>query len=141
MSTLTKTRKRWTDLAIETELRAQCDELGHFPSRRELAAAGQRNLWDAIRRAGGVDSWRRRMDSPLEVDGAPVDGAPVDGPPVHGAPVNEARAHIAAFEGAPAEISADQIAVRAFELYEHGTPGDALAHWFAAEDELAIRRM
>jgi hypothetical protein len=121
MTTLTKTRKRWTDTAIETELRAQCDELGHFPTRAELSANGLRNLWDAMRRAGGVDSWRRRVESRAMADGAP--------------------SGIAAAVIGQGEISPQQIAVRAYEMYEHGDPGDALEHWLAAEYELTVRRL
>jgi hypothetical protein len=35
--------------------------------------------------------------------------------------------------------SHDEIAARAFELYEHGTPGGPEQHWAAAERELSTR--
>jgi Arc/MetJ-type ribon-helix-helix transcriptional regulator len=56
-----KTRRRWTDTAIEIELRAQIDALGHFPSRAELVARGLRSLWEAMRSSAGVDAWRERV--------------------------------------------------------------------------------
>jgi hypothetical protein len=34
----------------------------------------------------------------------------------------------------------EEIAARAFEMYEHGEPGDAAAHWHAAERELSASR-
>jgi Protein of unknown function (DUF2934) len=94
------TRRRWTDAAIESELRVQTAELGHFPTRAELAARGLRGLWDAMRSSGGVDPWRDRVLS-----------------------ANSTPSH-------------ERIAVRAYELYEQGSPGDADAHWLAAEAEL-----
>ena len=35
-------------------------------------------------------------------------------------------------------ITADQIAVKAYELFAAGTPGGQLDHWLAAEAELKI---
>lgn len=37
-----------------------------------------------------------------------------------------------------AQVTYEQIACRAFELYERGAPGDALEHWLAAERELDV---
>jgi Protein of unknown function (DUF2934) len=37
---------------------------------------------------------------------------------------------------APAPVTHDQIALRAYELHLAGTEGDALAHWLRAEREL-----
>jgi hypothetical protein len=93
-------RRRWTDAVIESELRLQSAELGHFPTRSDLVARGLRSLWDAMRAAGGVDFWRERV------------------------------------QGGPSELSREDIAVRAYELYAQGLPGDADAHWLAAEQEL-----
>ena len=93
-------RRRWTDVAIDRELRVQTAELGHFPVRQELVARGLRGLWDAMRSSGGVDAWRERVR----------DGRAVP--------------------------SREDIAVRAYELYAHGVPGGAYAHWFAAEQAL-----
>jgi len=94
-------RRRWTDASIESELRAQSAELGHFPTRSELVAKGLRGLWDAMRSSsGGVDGWRERLN------------------------------------GNPSAPSREEIAVRAYELYAQGAPGDAETHWFAAEEEL-----
>jgi Protein of unknown function (DUF2934) len=98
-------RRRWTDEAIEQELRAQSAALGHFPTRSELVARGLRGLWDAVRSSGGVDAWRQRVQS-----------------------------------GRPAPSHAE-IAARAYELYAHGAPGDAEAHWLAAERELTADSM
>lgn len=97
---MTTPRRRWTDSAIENELRAQSAELGHFPNRSELVSRGLRGLWDAMRTSGGSDAWRQRLEC----------GRPVP--------------H-------------DQIAALAYELYEVGTPGDAIEHWLAAERRLA----
>ena len=36
----------------------------------------------------------------------------------------------------PSAPSHEDIAARAYELYERGSPGDAQAHWLAAEREL-----
>jgi len=103
-------RRRWTDASIESELRAQSAELGHFPTRAELVAKGLRGLWDAMRSSsGGVDGWRERLD-----------GDP-------SAPSSERD---------PSAPSREEIAVRAYELYAQGVPGDAETHWFAAEEEL-----
>jgi hypothetical protein len=37
---------------------------------------------------------------------------------------------------APAPITHEQIALRAYEIHLEGTDGDALAHWLRAEREL-----
>ena len=97
------TRRRWTDAAIESELRVQCAEFGHFQTRSELVSCGLRGLWDAMRSSGGVDAWRERVQ------------------------------HI------PPALSHEEIAARAHELYTQGFPGDAEAHWLAAEQELTAR--
>ena len=97
------TRRRWTDATIESELRAQTAELGHFPTRSDLVARGMRGLWDAMRSSGGVDAWRDRVN------------------------------------GDSSEPSREEIAVRAYHLYAEGVPGDAEAHWFAAERELTSK--
>jgi len=39
-------------------------------------------------------------------------------------------------KGSPSAPSREEIAVRAYELYAQGSPGDAEAHWLAAEREL-----
>jgi hypothetical protein len=54
-------RRRWTDAAVESELRTQIAALGRFPTRSELVALGLRGLWDAMRSSGGVVVWRERM--------------------------------------------------------------------------------
>ncbi len=100
-------RRRWTDASIESELRLQSAELGHFPTRSDLVARGLRGLWDAMRSAGGADAWRERLQ---------------EGP--------------AAASAGPSAPSRDDIAVRAYELYAQGAPGDAEVHWLAAEQEL-----
>jgi hypothetical protein len=58
----TRSRRRWTDTTIESELRARRTELGHFPTRAELVADGLRGLWDAIRSTDGVEAWRARVE-------------------------------------------------------------------------------
>ncbi len=93
-------RRRWTDAAIESELRVQSAALGHFPTRTELVAGGLRGLWDAMRSSGGADAWRERV------------------------------------QGGPSAPSHEQIAARAYELYEQGFPGDAESHWSAAQQQL-----
>jgi hypothetical protein len=100
MSLTTTTRRRWTEPTIDAELRTQCAQLGHFPTRAELVARGLRGLWDAMRSSGGVETWRERLS--------------IERP----------------------EITPQDIANLAYELYERGTPGDATAHWLAAEQQL-----
>lgn len=60
--TSTTSRRRWTDHAVENELRAQIAALGHFPTRSELVASGLRGLWDAMRAGGGAEAWRSLMN-------------------------------------------------------------------------------
>ncbi len=43
---------------ITAELTAVIRALGHFPTRPELVARGQRGLWDAMRRNGGIEHWQ-----------------------------------------------------------------------------------
>jgi hypothetical protein len=100
MTTITRTRRRWTDDTIESELRALCAELGHFPSRAELVERGLRGLWDAMRHSRGVEGWSDRIAA------------------------------------GRAAASPDEIAARAYELYERGAPGDATTHWLEAEQQL-----
>jgi Protein of unknown function (DUF2934) len=99
-ATITPASRRWTDARIEDDLRAAIAELGEFPTRAQLITLGQRSLWDAMRRTGGAEQWRRRMT-------------------VHSLPTPE------------------QIAERAYELYQAGADGDSVAHWLEAERELA----
>lgn len=108
----TTRRRRWTDRTIEDELRRQSAELGHFPTRSELVAAGLRGLWDAMRADGGTDAWRARVDGGSS------------------APPHEA------IDGGSSAPPHEAIAARAFELYEQGAPGDHVEHWLAAEREL-----
>jgi hypothetical protein len=121
MSATTKPRRRWTDAAIETELRAQCEELGRFPTRTELVARGLRGLWDAMRSAGGVDYWRQRLDS----ERSPASSEQMS----------------AASREPMLPASMEEIAARAYELYESGAPGDAVAHWLTAEHEITAGRL
>jgi Arc/MetJ-type ribon-helix-helix transcriptional regulator len=121
MSATTKPRRRWTDAAIETELRAQCEELGRFPTRAELVARGLRGLWDAMRSAGGLERWRQRFD--IEIS-----------------PASNEEPSAASSEPMVA-ASMEEIAARAYELYESGAPGDAVAHWLTAEHEITAARL
>ena len=50
-----------------------------------------------------------------------------------GTPKRTTRRRAAA---APAPITHEQIALRAYEIHLEGTEGDALAHWLRAEREL-----
>ena len=109
MSATSTTRRRWTDTAIESELRTQTSQLGHFPTRSELVARGLRGLWDAMRASGGVEVWEARLENGAA---APTQDA------VRPAPMQE------------------EIAKLAYELYERGEPGDAVTHWLAAEQQL-----
>ena len=56
-----RSRLYWTDKRIEASLSALIAELGRFPSKRVLLARGERTLYDALGRSGGVASWQRRM--------------------------------------------------------------------------------
>ncbi len=69
---MTTPRRRWTDTVIEHELRGQCAELGHFPSRSELVSRGLRGLWDAMRSTGGADAWRERLEGQRPVSHAEI---------------------------------------------------------------------
>ena len=100
-ATITPGPRRWTDARIEDDLRATISELGQFPNRAQLVALGQRSLWDAMRRTGGIEHWQDRVT-------------------LHSPPTPE------------------QIAERAYQLYEAGADGDSVAHWLAAERELAV---
>ena len=99
-ATMTPGTRRWTDARIENDLRAAISELGQFPNRAQLIALGQRSLWDAMRRTGGIEHSQPRVA-------------------LHHLP------------------TPDQIAERAYQLYEAGVDGDSVAHWLAAERELA----
>jgi Protein of unknown function (DUF2934) len=130
-------RRRWTDAAIESELRVQRATLGHFPTRSELVASGLRGLWDAMRSSGGVDAWRERVKSgPPASSGARVESGPPasSGERVESGPPASSGEHAESGLVAP---SREEIALRAYELYMQGFPGDAEAHWLAAEQELA----
>jgi hypothetical protein len=125
-------RRRWTDAAIESELRARCAELGHFPTRAELVASGLRGLWDAIRSTDGVEAWRTRVQAGQPASQEEITaGQPASQEEITaGQPASQEE--ITA--GQPA--SQEEITARAYELYQSGAAGDAVDHWLAAEREL-----
>ena len=47
--------------SIETQLNAAIDELGHFPTQRELARLGRTGLSRAVGKSGGFGEWRRKL--------------------------------------------------------------------------------
>lgn len=51
--------KTWSDERIESELRALLEGRDRWPSAAEFAAAGQRALYAAASRSGGIARWRR----------------------------------------------------------------------------------
>ena len=61
------TRRRWTEHTIEAELRPLVAELGHFPSRSELAGRGLGGMYGALARTGGASLWRARLTAPRAV--------------------------------------------------------------------------
>ena len=128
MSAPKASRRRWTDTTIESELRARCAEFGHFPTRAELVASGLRGLWDAMRSTDGVEAWQARIEAGPSPSHEEI--AARAGP----SPSHE---EIAARAGP--SPSHEEIAARAYELYESDAPGDHLAHWQAAERQLASR--
>ena len=129
MSVTTTPRRRWTDAAIEGELRAQSAELGHFPTRTELVSRGLRGLWDAMRAGEGVDAWRQRLGC-----GEPASHEELADAHNGRSASYEEIAHVQNGRSA----SHEEIAVRAYQLYEGGIPGDPVDHWLAAERELGI---
>ncbi|MGA2926495.1 MAG: hypothetical protein ABSG43_10955 [Solirubrobacteraceae bacterium] len=232
MSLTSSSRRRWTDSTIESELRAQSAQLGHFPTRAELVARGLRGLWDAMRSGGGADAWQARIaqapaaapatsstatpaatatasgsagarkasaDAPAgaKPKGAVMPAAKaevVDGPAVEPKAVDAPALTSAPDAGSPAEapappseapikvvtardeskieaatvaaasepealpgadepalaidasadeglvervVSHDEIAARAYELYERGAGGDPVDIWLQAEHQLA----
>jgi hypothetical protein len=54
-------RRRWSQAAIEAELRALTGSSGVYPSAAEFSAAGQTTLAEAIRRHGGREHWAKRL--------------------------------------------------------------------------------
>ena len=97
----------WTPERITAELAIAVAALGHFPTRPELVARGQRGLWDAMRRSGGIEHWR----TAVAAAGAPAP-APGAGHAAH-----------------------EQIAVAAY--YRHLAGGsDPLSDWLSAEADL-----
>ncbi|HVP03721.1 MAG TPA: hypothetical protein VMT10_14215 [Solirubrobacteraceae bacterium] len=99
----------WTSKRINAELTAAVSAIGHFPTRTELVARGQRSLWEAMRRNGGIEHWQTKVAATGRPD-APADiGAP----------------------------SHESIAVAAY--YRHLAGGsDPLSDWFAAEADLRV---
>jgi hypothetical protein len=57
--------RRWTEAALEAELRAWLGERNTWPTRRELQAAGRFDLVSAISAYGGAAYWARRLGVPL----------------------------------------------------------------------------
>jgi hypothetical protein len=114
----TPSRRQWTDETIRAELLPIAEELGRFPRKTELTERGIGGLWAAMGRRGGVDSWREVVSAHLQ--------AP-------------APAVVATAADAPAEVVPveEQIRVAAYFMFENGHPGDAEAHWHAAQRELA----
>jgi hypothetical protein len=54
-------RRRWSPPVIELELRAFCRGRSNWPSFDEFQRAGQRGLYSACSRDGGIDHWRKRL--------------------------------------------------------------------------------
>jgi hypothetical protein len=107
----TPSRRQWTDETIRAELLPIAEELNRFPRKTELTERGIGGLWAAMGRRGGVDAWREVVSAHLE--------AP----------------RVAATVGTLA--SEEHVRVAAYFMFENGHPGDAAAHWHAAQRELA----
>lgn len=142
MSLSTPSRRRWTESTIESELRGQLAELGHFPTRAELVARGLRGLWDAMMRtAGGVETWQERLQERPSQEATASQPTPSPG---IAAGDGQTRAVDGTASGqrdvespnsAPT-ASREDIAARAYEIYESGAVGDSTAHWLEAEQQL-----
>jgi DUF2934 family protein len=141
MSVTTTTRRRWTDAAIETELRAVSADLGHFPTRPELVSRGMRGLWDAMRSSEGVDAWRERLEAGQSAPDEEIaytnggQSAPQD-EMAHSNGAHPAPHAETAHTNGVGPATHEEIAARAYELYEGGNPGGSVDHWLAAEREL-----
>lgn len=158
MSLSTPSRRRWTESTIESELRAQLAALGHFPTRAELVARGLRSLWDAMRAAGGVAFWQGRLE---DAPGRDAASNHQQAPTPEATTSHEAAPSPSSATGhetsqtpdAPADdgeigrvqatssesertASREEIAARAYELYQRGVTGDAVTHWLEAEHQL-----
>jgi len=135
MDVNTNPRRRWTETAIENELRTQTKEIGHFPARSELVARGLRGLWDAMRSSGGVDAWRQRLE---EAQPVPTPETHVEWlqPSQEQDVDHQGHPPQAQLEERPPEPSHEEIAKLAYELYERGAPGGAVDHWLAAKQQL-----
>ena len=117
MSTPKNSRRRWTEDTIESELRAQQDALGHFPSRAELVSQGLRGLWDAATRLGGIEAWKGRLACPEAHAGRST-------PPTHTITITDRRR------------PQDRVAEAAYYRWLSGAGGDEVEHWLEAEREL-----
>jgi hypothetical protein len=53
--------RRWDDRRIEAELRRLCRRRRHWPTYSDFVAAGQRRLYNAASRHGGLPYWRTRL--------------------------------------------------------------------------------
>jgi hypothetical protein len=53
--------RRWDDRSIETELRRFSRRQRRWPTYSDFVAAGQRRLYNAASRHGGIDYWRSRL--------------------------------------------------------------------------------
>jgi hypothetical protein len=58
------TRRRWTPETILTTLEPLVAELGHFPTRAELAERGLSGLPGAMQRNGGLDTFKAHFETP-----------------------------------------------------------------------------
>src|SRR6201991_3076374 len=132
---MTTSRRQWTDDTIREELLPVAVVLGRMPKRSELTERGIGGMWAAMGRRGGVDAWR-------EVVAARLAQEPADAPAAPAVEVAPAVPAASVAETAPAPEpetapSLEDVRVAAYFLFENGHPGDAAAHWHAAERELA----
>jgi site-specific DNA recombinase len=70
----TKTVLRWTDVLVESRLRALAADLGvdRYPLQREFVAAGEGGLYRQIKKTAGHASWARRLDLPRPTERRPA---------------------------------------------------------------------
>jgi hypothetical protein len=58
---LTEPRIKWTDALVEQQIRALCEQVGHFPSDQEMQRLGYGRLANAINKRGGIIAWSERI--------------------------------------------------------------------------------
>ncbi len=103
-----------------------------IPERRGCPRAAARRAVDTV--DTGARSLLGLTSEDRETRESPAPQPPAPQPPAPQPPAPAVRA-----PEPPRAPTHEEIAARAFELYERGVPGDAESHWQAAERELSAR--